>query len=163
MVPFDTSKVLFICAGAFSGLDKVLAADIKQSNSIGLSAQIKKTQVNVTEMYDQITHQHLKKYGLIPEFLGRFQVITSTNELSVSDLESILTEPTNSIIKQYKKLLSKYQVTITFSNEFIKSVAEEAKSTGIGARGLKNIIEKRLESILFSAPDLPEDKKKITI
>ena len=162
-VPFDTSKVLFICAGAFSGLDKILASDTKRSNSMGLSAEIKSTQVNTSEMYNKINQHHLKKFGLIPEFLGRFQVITSTNELSLSDLERILTEPANSIIKQYKKLLSKYQVNIEFSKDFLTSVAEEAKSTGMGARGLKSILESRLENILFSAPDLAPEDKNITI
>jgi ATP-dependent Clp protease ATP-binding subunit ClpX len=163
MVTFDTSKVLFICAGAFSGLDKILESDIKRTNSIGLSATIKATKVSTSEMYNKINHSHLKKFGMIPEFLGRFQVLTSTNELSIEDLERIMTEPVNSVIKQYSKLLSKFDVSIEFSKEFIRSVAVEAQTTGMGARGLKSILESRLEQILFEAPDYPADQKKISL
>jgi ATP-dependent Clp protease ATP-binding subunit ClpX len=163
MVPFDTSKILFICAGAFSGLDKIVESDIKKTNTLGLSAIIKPTRVDSKDLYNKISQHHLKKYGLIPEFLGRFQMITSTNELAIEDLEKILTEPVNSLINQYTNLLSKFQVTIDFSPSFIRSVAEEAQNTGMGARGLKSILETRLESILFDAPDLPIDQKRISL
>lgn len=164
LVQFDTSRVLFICAGAFSGLTDIVSAENKKNNSIGFSANhIVSSKPTVSKLYQQVNSSHLVKFGIIPEFLGRFQVVTSTSALEIEELQKILTEPVNSITTQYKKLLSKYNVDITFSNEFLKSVAQEALISGIGARGLKSIMEKRLENILFEYPDIEENKKKLTV
>jgi ATP-dependent Clp protease ATP-binding subunit ClpX len=110
-----------------------------------------------------LSSTHLIKFGLIPEFLGRFQIITNTQPLNLEALEKILTEPANAVTKQYKKLLSKYNVNLEFSKEFLQSVAKEAQESGIGARGLKKILEQRLEKIIFEAPELEESKKNIIL
>jgi ATP-dependent Clp protease ATP-binding subunit ClpX len=157
-VQFDTSRVLFICAGAFSGLDQMVFADKKKGSSIGLSADL--GQGEKINFIDALSSKHLVQYGLIPEFLGRFQIITHTEPLSVTALERILTEPVNSITKQYTKLLSKYQVKLEFSDTFLKSISKEAHDTGIGARGLRKILEKKLKTIMFEAPDLVDVKEK---
>jgi len=102
-------------------------------------------------------------YGFIPEFLGRFKVITKTDELDEDTLIKILKRPKGSIISQYQRVLKKYGVDLTFSDDFLRSIAKEALSSGLGARGLSRILESKLEKILFEAPDRPEENKKILL
>jgi ATP-dependent Clp protease ATP-binding subunit ClpX len=162
-VPFDTSRVLFICAGAFSGLDDLIRLDIKRQSTMGLNANPMTKSEMPDDLLKILSSTHLIKFGLIPEFLGRFQIITNTQPLNLEALEKILTEPANAVTKQYKKLLSKYNVNLEFSKEFLQSVAKEAQESGIGARGLKKILEQRLEKIIFEAPELEESKKNIIL
>jgi ATP-dependent Clp protease ATP-binding subunit ClpX len=158
-VQFNTSKVLFICAGAFSGLEQIVFADKRKGSTIGLSATIGKPEQNIN-LIESLSSKHFVQYGLIPEFLGRFQIITHTNSLTVDSLERILTEPEGSITKQFKKLFLKYNINLEFSQEFLRSIAQEAIDTGIGARGLRKILEKKLRTIMFDIPDSDNSIKK---
>lgn len=149
---FDTSKVLFICAGSFPGLEEI---SNKNSKSIGLvNSQPQKEKEPV-----EISVKHLTQYGLIPEFVGRLPVIISTKLLGVDDLVKILTKTDNSLVKQYRKLMATYNVQVEFSPKFLKAVAEEAHLNGTGARGLRSIMEKKLEDLLFEGPSLGVNRK----
>lgn len=155
-VQIDTSRILFICAGAFSDL---LEIKNKQSNQIGLLHKKEEK----TDLFESISQKDFINFGLIPEFLGRFQVITNTTTLSEADLVRILKESDQSPLIQYKKMFSSYKIELIFSDEFLSKVAAEALSSGIGARGLKRVLEKRLGDLLFSIPDSPPEEKQIVL
>lgn len=142
----NTNNILFICAGAFDGLKDLVCVSDKEIG-MGLTQSKKETSANWT---DDIETSHLVKYGLIPEFLGRVPVLSYTSNLTVKDLEQILTEPENSLTKQYKKLLSMDDIELNFSPEYISTIAEEAFSKKLGARGLKQILENRLQKLYFN-------------
>jgi len=151
---FDTSKVLFICAGSFPGLEEI--ANKSNVKSIGLFKDEK-------ENSNQNIYQpkYLIEYGLIPEFIGRLPVIISTKLLDVDQLIQILTRTENCLVKQYKRLMRTYNVQVEFSSPFLKSVAEEAYTKGTGARGLRSIMEKKLEDLLYEGPTIGSNKKAI--
>lgn len=150
----DTSKILFICAGAFPGIDEILNKNNNKSISL-----IKDEQPKIKD--EVIKPKHLSEYGLIPEFIGRLPVIIKTEILDLDCLIKILTEPENSLIKQFKKLMAAYGIQLEFTNHFIKSVAEEAFNNGTGARGLRSIMETRLEDLLFEGPSIGINKKAV--
>ena len=139
----DTSNILFIGAGAFEGLTH----NISEKNPVGFNTQKETKKVTYTQ-------KDLKKYGLIPELIGRFPIISQTNALTKEDLKQILTEPRNSIIKQYTKLLELDDINIEFTDAFLSKTAEIAMKTDTGARGLKSVIETAMEDIMFEAPDM---------
>ena len=141
----DTKNILFIAAGAFEGM-------IEENNgkqSIGFNSSF-------SEKTDIIIQKKLIKFGLIPELVGRFPVITNTNRLTKNDLFKILTEPENSIISQYTKLLALDGINLTFDNKTLEIIAEKAYNNGCGARGLKSEIELIMEDIMFNAPEMNE-------
>ena len=141
----DTKNILFIAAGAFEGM-------IEENNgkqSIGFNSSF-------SEKTDIIIQKKLIKFGLIPELVGRFPVITNTNKLTKNDLFKILTEPENSIINQYTKLLALDGINLTFDNKTLEIIAEKAYNNGCGARGLKSEIELIMEDIMFNAPEMNE-------
>lgn len=146
---FDTSKVLFICSGAFPGLEDSL----NNKGSIGISLQ---EFPNKDNPETEIKTSHLTKYGLIPEFLGRLPVVIKTNLLSEHDLYDILTKVDNSLIYQYQLIMKNYGVNLNFSQAFLKSVAEEAFTNKLGARGLRSILEKKLQDLMFDGPSLKD-------
>lgn len=151
-VQMDTSKILFICAGAFSGI-----AAKEKSRVFGLSGE------SSVPQKEETSQTALVNYGFIPEFLGRFKIVATTEQLTEIDLINILKLPKTSLLLQYKRVLKKYGVDLAFSDKFLESVAKEALSSGLGARGLSRILEKRLEKLLFKAPDYPDQKKKILL
>lgn len=151
---FDTSKILFVCAGSFPGLDDISNKNNKKE--IGLFTK----EASIKEL-SEVTQKHLSEYGLIPEFIGRLPVIIFTKNLEIDQLIKILTKTENCLIKQYKKLMNSYDVQVDFCPKFIKSVATEAYSTGTGARGLRSIMEKRLENLLFDGPSIGFNKKAL--
>ena len=155
-VNIDTSKILFICAGSFPGLDEIVNKNNKKPMGIGASQSV----VEVKDL-SQVETKHLTSYGIIPEILGRLPVITATEALSEETLISILTQPKNSLTNQYKRILANYGVELIFTPDFLNSVAKEAMASGIGARGLRSVMEKRLENALFEGPELEGDKKII--
>ena len=155
-VQIDTSKILFICAGSFAGLDEIINKNNKKPMGIGASQS-----VTESKDFSQVDTKHLTSYGIIPEILGRLPVITSTEALSEDTLISILTQPKNSLTNQYKRILANYGVELIFTPDFLNSVAKEALASGIGARGLRSVMEKRLENALFEGPELEGDKKII--
>jgi ATP-dependent Clp protease ATP-binding subunit ClpX len=155
-VLMDTSKILFICAGAFSGLEQIL--DQERRGGMGInSAPVP----GETQTFHEVNSKHLTKFGIIPEILGRLPVVTATEKLSVDTLVNILTVPKNSLTHQYQTLLSSYGVKLEFTPNFLTAVAQEALASGIGARGLRSVMERRLSEALFEGPDLAAPKKII--
>ena len=154
MIEIDTRSILFICGGAFVGLDKIIEKRT-EARSVGFhSAIIDKNKAN--ELYQQATTKDLIQYGLIPEFIGRFGMITNVDELSVESLVSVLSEPKNSLVKQYQYIFEIDGIELEFQNEALGYIAEKAKELKTNARGLKNIIEKTLLPYQFDAVNLVE-------
>lgn len=143
----DTSNILFICAGSFSGLDKVLEKNRLDKNfGIGFSASIDKPEI-VDDI--EITSEDLIEYGLIPEIVSRLHVIVKLNELTKEDYRRILLESKNSVIKQYQKLLKIDNIQLTFTEKYIDEVVESVYNNKKNARGLKSVIEKTMRDIIF--------------
>ena len=155
MIEIDTSNILFICGGAFVGLDK-LVANRKDANSIGFHTPAKKKDTSESSYLDDFTTKDLISFGLIPEFVGRFGLTVNVNELSVEDLMQILKEPKNSIIQQYQYIFKLDGVELKFEDDALRVIAEKAKELKTNARGLKQIIEKMLLTYQFEAMDLAE-------
>lgn len=148
----DTSGILFICGGAFVGLDKLIEKRT-EARSVGFhSAIVDKNKSN--ELYQQVTTKDLIQYGLIPEFIGRFSLITNVDELSVESLVSVLKEPKNSLINQYQYIFELDGIELSFEDPALRFIAEKAKDLKTNARGLKNIIEKTLLPYQFDAINL---------
>jgi ATP-dependent Clp protease ATP-binding subunit ClpX len=156
-VQMDTSKILFICAGAFSDL---MDSKEKKSKRIGLMSNTE-TENPTTDLFESLSQKDFVSYGLIPEFLGRFQIVTNTVSLRAEDLVRILKESDQSPLIQYKKMFGSYNIEVSFSDQFLHEVANEALASGFGARGLKRALEKRLESALFDLPDSNLEKKSV--
>jgi ATP-dependent Clp protease ATP-binding subunit ClpX len=148
----DTTNILFICGGAFAGLDKIIASR-GDNSSIGFGAEIKsKDERNIGELFAKVEPEDLLKYGLIPEFVGRLPVIATLNDLDEAALVSILTDPKNALIKQYQRLFSMEGVSLAFEEEAIHCIAKLALERKTGARGLRSIIESVLLDIMYELP-----------
>jgi ATP-dependent Clp protease ATP-binding subunit ClpX len=162
MQEIDTSGILFICGGAFVGLDKIIEKRT-DSRSVGFhSAIIDKNKS--AELYQQTTTKDLIQYGLIPEFVGRFGMVVNVDELSIENLVQVLKEPKNSIVKQYQYIFELDGLELEFQDDALTYIAEKAKELKTNARGLKNIIEKTLLPYQFDAVNLVErGLKKIVI
>jgi ATP-dependent Clp protease ATP-binding subunit ClpX len=155
----DTTNVLFICGGAFANLDKVIERRIG-SNGIGFGASIvSKTQRDQGELFQQTLPEDLVNYGLIPEFIGRLPVVSAVHQLTRDDLITILTEPRNALVKQFKRFLSFDGIELVFSDDALVSVAEKALERETGARGLRSIIEETLLEVQFELPSRRDVKK----
>lgn len=151
-IQLDTSNILFICGGAFDGMDGVIERRMEKG-SIGFSATIKTADEKAKEeLLDNIEPQDLLKYGLIPEFIGRIPVIATLQNLDEEALINILTEPKNALVKQYKKMFEIEGVTLEFEKDALKAIAEKALQNGTGARGLRGIIENIMTDIMFDIP-----------
>lgn len=160
-VDIDTSNILFICGGAFSGLEKIIEQRNNKGKSIGFNADVKVIGDNDNMDLSDVQQKDLVKYGLMPELIGRLPVITTLNPLSESDLVKILTEPKNALTKQYQELLAMDGVKLEFEDDALKRIAELAIKKEIGARGLRSIIEKAMQNIMFSIPDRTEVKRVV--
>lgn len=156
-VQIDTSNILFICGGSFEGLEHVIESRLGR-RSVGFQRDEAENQVEeVTERQDLLaraTTEDLEKFGLIPEFIGRIPVLALMNPLNVGDLQHILTEPKNALIKQYQKLFKLEKVRLNFTDEAILAVAEIAKARKAGARGLRATLESVMLDIMFEVPSL---------
>lgn len=152
MLEIDTTNILFICGGAFVGLEKIVASR-KEATSIGFNSKITKKS-EVSDYYNDFTTKDLISYGLIPEFVGRFGLTVNVNELTVDDLVSILKEPKNSIIQQYQYIFKLDGLELKFDDAALEEIAKQAKELKTNARGLKQIIEKMLLQYQFEAVDL---------
>ncbi len=159
----DTSGILFICGGAFSGLEKIIRQR-SEKGGIGFSAEItsKDDKKSVTENLRQVEPEDLIKYGLIPEFVGRLPIVATLEELDEKALISILTEPKNALTKQYRKLFEMEGVEIEFREGALRRVAEKAMERKTGARGLRSILEQVLLNTMYDLPSL-EDVSKVVI
>ncbi|MFT6733768.1 MAG: ATP-dependent Clp protease ATP-binding subunit ClpX [Polaribacter sp.] len=151
----DTSRILFICGGAFSGLDKIIR-DRSEKSGIGFSAQVrsKEENKNLGEIFKEIEPDDLVKYGLIPEFVGRLPVIATLEELDETSLIRILTEPKNSLTKQYSKLFDMEEVSLEFREDALKAIAKKGMERKTGARGLRSILEKVLLDTMYDLPSM---------
>ncbi|MDH4120727.1 MAG: ATP-dependent Clp protease ATP-binding subunit ClpX [Deltaproteobacteria bacterium] len=157
----DTSNVLFIVGGAFVGLTNTIAQRIGKK-SIGFGTeQVGKKQRNQNDMLRKMEPEDLIKFGMIPEFVGRIPIITTLEELSEEDLVTILTEPKNALVKQYKKLFEMEGVELEITESGIRAVAQEAIKRKTGARGLRAILEKVMLEIMFQLPSMGNVKKAI--
>ena len=158
----DTTNILFICGGAFAGLDKLIDSRGKGS-SIGFGAKVKNYKDrSLSELMKSLEPEDLIKYGLIPEFIGRMPIIASLDDLDEKSLVKILKEPKNSLIKQYQRLFDFENVELEFKEEAIKEIAKKAISKKTGARGLRSILENILLKTMFELPDM-EGVIKVTV
>ena len=159
----DTSNILFICGGAFAGLEKVIR-DRSEKGGIGFGAEVKSKDEkrNIGELLSQLEPEDLVHYGLIPEFVGRLPVIATLEELDVEALVKILTEPKNSLTKQYSKLFDMEGVEIDFREDGLRAIAEKGMERKTGARGLRSILESVLLESMYNIPSL-DDVSKVVI
>ena len=152
LITIDTSNILFICGGAFDGLDKIVEARLDRS-SIGFNAEIAdKTEREIGEVLSHVTPQDLVKFGLIPEFVGRVPITVTLEGLSREALVRILKEPRNALIKQYKKLFAFDHVDLKFEEDAVEAIADEAYERKTGARGLRSVVEKTLMDVMYEIP-----------
>jgi len=158
-IKVDTTNILFICGGAFVGLDKIIERRIS-SKRYGFGAELRSKKVE-REILQFIQPDDLLKFGFIPEFVGRFPVIATLHDLDVNDLKRILLEPKNALIKQYKKYFSMEKVKLKFTDEAISTIAEEAIKRGVGARGLRAILEEIMLDIMYELPSMASVKECI--
>ena len=153
-VKVDTSNILFICGGTFTGLEKVIERRITKK-TMGFGAKIVGNKdKNIGELLEQLKPEDLIKFGLIPEFLGRLPIITSIGELNEKSLVKILTEPKNALVKQYQELFKIEGVALQFSDEALEAMAKEAVKRKSGARGLRAIMEETMLDIMYEIPSL---------
>tara|TARA_B100001063_G_scaffold144685_1_gene135093 strand:+ start:109 stop:1362 length:1254 start_codon:yes stop_codon:yes gene_type:complete len=158
----DTTNILFICGGAFAGLDKLIDSRGKGS-SIGFGAKVKDyNEQPLSEIMKMLEPEDLIKYGLIPEFIGRMPIIATLDDLDEKSLVKILREPKNSLIKQYKRLFEFEEAELDFKDEAILEIAKKAISKKTGARGLRSILENILLKTMFELPDM-ENVVKVTV
>ena len=162
MIKIDTSNILFICGGAFVGLDKLIESRVSD-HPLGFGADIRSTrEKDLAELYQHIHPDDLIKFGLIPEFVGRLPITVTLNDLSVDDLERIIVEPKNSIIRQYQASLALDGVELEFQDDSIRAIAEKGISQKTGARGLRGIVESVMIDVMYDIPSI-EGKKKVVI
>lgn len=152
LIPIDTTNILFICGGAFDGLEKIVEARLDQS-SIGFNAQVvSKSTREISEVFKDVTPQDFIKFGLIPEFVGRVPINVSLDGLDLDAMVRILTEPKNALIKQYKKLFKIDNVELDFEPDAIEEIAKKAMERKTGARGLRSILENIMMDVMFNIP-----------
>tara|TARA_B110000438_G_scaffold288634_1_gene322314 strand:- start:337 stop:957 length:621 start_codon:yes stop_codon:yes gene_type:complete len=157
----DTTNILFICGGAFAGLDKVISRRGSES-SIGFGAKVKNLQEqSIGEVIKSLEPEDLIKYGLIPEFVGRMPIIATLEDLKVDSLVKILNEPKNSLIKQYKRLFEFENIVLNFKDDAVVEIAKKAIRKKTGARGLRSIIEALLLKTMFKLPTMENVEKVI--
>ena len=149
----DTSQILFIGSGAFTGLEDIISQRIGRNEcSIGFSGVAVKKRKSKDSILAQLLPEDLHKYGMIPEFVGRFPISTYVEPLEKKDLVNILTEPKDAIVKQYQNLLAMDEINLTFTSGALEAIAERALKMGTGARGLRNIMERVMRDTMFEAP-----------
>ena len=160
-INIDTTNILFICGGAFAGMEHIVNARVGKKN-LGFGADIrKKTEVNINEAFDKVLPEDIMKFGIIPEFAGRLPVVVTLNSLDKAALVKILTEPRNALIKQYQRFLEMDGVELEFEPAALDAIAEEALKRNAGARGLRSIIESIMRNVMYDVPSRDDVKKCI--
>ena len=158
-VPVDTSKILFVVGGAFPGIDKIIKKRLhyKEFSSVGLNLDGEDEQLQSSVAYNEVIEQAIaddfRKFGLIPEFIGRLPVICPMKELTEDELVQILTEPKNALVRQYQEMLKYDKVDLSFTPEALKAIAHKAITSKTGARGLRSIMEHLLLDTMYSIPE----------
>jgi ATP-dependent Clp protease ATP-binding subunit ClpX len=161
MIRIDTTDILFICGGAFVGLDKFIEQRVVQ-HPLGFGTDTKsRIGKNLKELYDALHPDDLIHFGMIPEFIGRLPITVSLEELRQEDLKRIITEPRNAIVKQYQASLAIDDVKLDFTEDAIVSIADMAIRQKTGARGLRAIVEKLMTDIMFDIPSMKGSKQVI--
>ncbi len=159
LINVNTKNILFICGGAFEGLDKIIAKRVSQ-NPMGFGADLRgKKDYNTDEYLKQVEPDDLLKYGLIPEFIGRLPVISTLHSLSEDALMNILVEPKNALVKQFQKLFKYEGVELEFEEEALRAIVQKAMSRGTGARALRAVIEETMVDIMYNLPSRPNITK----
>lgn len=164
MIPIDTKNILFICGGAFDGLEKIIASRTRKK-ALGFGGELTKnlSKGNIYELLKLIEPDDLRQYGFIPEFIGRLPVLVALESLTESALIKILLEPRNAPLKQYKKLFSLEGVDLEFTDEAVKTIAKKASKLNTGARALRTVLERMMLDIQFDLPKIALDNTKLTI
>ena len=154
-IQIDTKNILFICGGAFDGIDKIIESRLDK-RSLGFGAEIQsKKERNVGELMKEIQPQDLLKFGIIPELVGRMPIITTLESLDRDQMMQILTEPKNALVKQYQKLMEYDDVELEYTHDALEAVADQAVERGIGARGLRAILEEVMTQVMYDVPSDP--------
>ncbi|MBA4321429.1 MAG: ATP-dependent Clp protease ATP-binding subunit ClpX, partial [Odoribacter sp.] len=161
MIPIDTKNILFICGGAFEGIEKKIANRLN-TQIVGYGASKNRERIDKNNFLQYIAPQDLRSYGLIPEIIGRLPVLTHLNPLDRKALRAILTEPKNAIIKQYVKLFSMDNIELTFSEEVLEYIVDKALEFRLGARGLRSICEAIMLDAMFEMPSIKTNELTIT-
>ena len=162
LIKVNTQHILFICGGAFDGIDKKIAQRLN-TQAVGYSASVAKEEIDKSNLLQYISPQDLKSFGLIPELIGRLPVLTYLKPLDKATLRSILTEPKNALIKQYKFLFKMEGITLEFDEEVLNLIVDKALEFKLGARGLRGICESIMVDFMFDAPSDEKVSKKLTI
>jgi ATP-dependent Clp protease ATP-binding subunit ClpX len=161
-IQIDTTNVLFICGGAFAGLEKIIEARVGRSG-MGFGAVLRvKTDRASSDQFADVMPEDLLKFGMIPEFVGRLPVITSVHNLDRDALIQILTEPRNALVKQYRRLFELDGVDLEFTPDSLEAIADQANLRGTGARGLRAILEEVLQSVMYEVPSR-KDVERVVI
>jgi ATP-dependent Clp protease ATP-binding subunit ClpX len=159
-IQIDTTNILFICGGAFVGLEDVIAHRLNRKR-MGFGVDIGGNQNRSAELLEKVHPEDLIKYGMIPEFVGRIPVVSTLHELDHEALVRILTEPKNSLVKQYQTMLGFEGVELSFSQEALAAVADEAIKRNVGARGLRIILEELMLDVMYQIPSLPDTSELV--
>ena len=159
-IQIDTTNVLFICGGAFAGLEKIIEQR-SGHNGMGFNAVLRVRNAN-TDQFGEVMPEDLLKFGMIPEFVGRLPVITSVHNLDREALIQILTEPRNALVKQYRRLFELDGVDLEFTSDSLEAIADQANLRGTGARGLRAILEEVLQSVMYEVPSR-KDVERVVI
>lgn len=160
-INIDTTNILFICGGAFAGLEHIINSRIGKKN-LGFGADVrKKEEINNDEVFDKVLPEDIMKFGIIPEFAGRLPVVVTLNSLDEAALVKILTEPKNALTKQYERFLAMDGVELEFEPGALKAIAQEALKRNAGARGLRAIIESIMRNVMYDVPSRNDVKKCI--
>lgn len=161
LLKINTNNILFICGGAFVGLDKIIESRISQ-HPMGFGADVKQSEEkNLSELYDNLLPDDLIKFGLIPEFIGRLPISVSLENLTREDIRRIITEPKNSIIRQYTEMLKLDDAELIFTEEALDAVADMAIKRKTGARGIRAIVESFMTEVMYSLPSVKGHKKVV--
>ena len=163
MIEVDTSQILFICGGAFDGLDKIVEKRVSKNSGIGFGAEIlgQKDKLTLTQKYQRVEPDDLVKFGIIPEFVGRMPVITALSELDRDALVRVLREPKNAIVRQFETMFKLEGVELIFTEEALQAIADTAISRHTGARGLRSVVESLLLNTMYDLPSVSDVKKVI--
>jgi ATP-dependent Clp protease ATP-binding subunit ClpX len=161
LIQINTTNILFICGGAFGGLEEIIERRINKRSVGFISDKMPKKNERTDFLLPQVMPEDLLKYGMIPEFVGRLPVISTLKNLTSDDLIRILTEPKNSLLRQYKKMFALDDVELVFSDDAIRTIALLALKRGTGARGLRSILEEVMLDIMYDIPSMKEIKKYI--
>ena len=161
MIPIDTKNILFICGGAFEGIERRIAARTNK-RTLGFTSEVSQiSKEDKNNLFAKVTHEDIRNFGMIPEILGRLPILTYLDELDRTAIRNILTEPKNALVKQYKELFKIDGIELTFTKGALDYIADKAMERKLGARGLRSIMEDLMNKSMFELPSTNETKLKI--